>query len=43
MQKVVSFVPHDNYVLAIKFTTDNQTLVSGEMDSVIKLWDVPHL
>jgi WD40 repeat protein len=38
MQKIVSFVAHDNYVLGLKFTTDNQTLVSGGMDSVIKLW-----
>jgi len=40
MQKMASFLAHDNYVLALKFTSDKQTLVSGGMDSVIRLWDV---
>ena len=38
MQKLTSFVAHDNYVLVLRFTDDNRTLVSAGMDNVIKLW-----
>lgn len=38
MERITSFLAHENYVLALKFTADGTILISGGMDSVIKLW-----
>jgi WD40 repeat protein len=38
MNKIVSFLAHDSYVLNLLFTRDGETLVSSGMDNVAKLW-----
>jgi len=40
MEKITSFLAHENYVLALQFMSGNKTLISGGMDRMIKLWSV---
>jgi WD40 repeat protein len=41
MTAPITFEAHDSYVLALKFSRDGKTLISGGMDNVVKLWSVP--
>lgn len=41
MQAVATFEAHDNYVLALAFGMDGQTLASAGMDASIRLWSAP--
>lgn len=40
MKEVTVFQGHDNYVLALAFSKDGRSLVSGGMDSQINVWSV---
>ncbi|MDX1436462.1 MAG: WD40 repeat domain-containing protein [Anaerolineales bacterium] len=41
MPEPIVFQAHDNYVLALQFSHDGNTLISGGMDSLIRMWSVP--
>ena len=41
MAEPTLFQAHDSYVIDVLFTPDGKTLISGGMDSLIKLWSVP--
>ena len=41
MKEVSVFQAHENYVLALAFSKEGKTLVSGGMDKMINFWSVP--